>query len=61
MAARVRPGGISRARRIARAVAYGVVVAVLVSGLALLVRGHSNPLLRVDAAAILAATAVTLR
>ncbi|WP_245963654.1 phosphatase PAP2 family protein [Terracoccus luteus] len=54
-----RLGRVGRGRRLLRAVAYGLVSAVPVTALALFVREHFGPLLRLDEAAIRAATDVT--
>lgn len=48
-----------RVRRLGRALSYGVVVAVLVTAVAFLVRTKFDPLIRADDAAIRAATDVT--
>lgn len=48
-----------RARRLARAVGYGVVVAVVIAVLTFLVRGRFDPLIDADEAAIRHATSVT--
>ncbi len=49
----------SRLRRLARAVAYGIVVALVVSALAFLVRVRFGPIISADDSAIRSATAVT--
>ncbi|GAA4117578.1 hypothetical protein GCM10022415_15620 [Knoellia locipacati] len=49
----------SRLRRVGRAVVYGLVVAVVVTALAFLVRSQFDPLIRADTSAIRTATDVT--
>lgn len=49
----------SRLRRVGRAIAYGLVVALVITALAFLVRSQFDPLIRADKSAIRSATDIT--